>query len=140
MNKRYQGIDHTGDIRVEVWGRDYPELFENASLALVDTLVEIDQVLPKQQVEWSLEAASLETLLVQQLHEIIYQLDANGVIFHNFSIAIEAGPRLRCRAWGEALERERHRFKTELKAVTYHQLKIQRAKDGGYAARLIFDV
>jgi SHS2 domain-containing protein len=140
MNKRYQAIDHTGDIGVEVWGRDYPELFESASLALADTLVEIDQVLPKQQVEWSLEAASMETLLVKQLHEIIYQLDANGLIFHDFSVAIEAGPRLRCRARGEALERVRHRFKTELKAVTYHQLKIRREEGGGYAVRLIFDV
>ena len=49
--------------------------------------------------------------------------------------------RLTAHQWfqGEKLDFKRHRLKTEIKAVTYHQLKVQKVKDT-WQAEVIFDV
>ena len=140
MEKCFRALDHTGDLGVEVWGQDWPSLFENACLALVDSLAEIESIQPLQHQGWLLEAETRETLLVHQLEEILYRMDAEGMVFSKFRIKMPDAQGLICEAWGEPLDRNRHGFKTELKAVTYHELKLWQELDGRCLARIIFDV
>ncbi|MCE9625956.1 MAG: archease [Deltaproteobacteria bacterium] len=140
MNKTYTPIDHTGDLGVEVFGEDWRELFANASWALTDTLVDAARVGMEIEAEWALEADGLESLLVRQLEEILYQMDARGRVYSEFQIEWLEPHALKCRARGEALDRKRHGFKTEIKAVTYHGLKLWREPEGPCRARIIFDV
>lgn len=135
----YKSLEHTGDLGVEVWGDTREELMQNASLALTDTIANVEKIKGRREVEWTLEADSPEELLVKQLQEILYRLDAEGMVFSQFRIS-ERGPNaIQCLAVGEPLDREQHEFKTEIKAVTYHQLKII-YEDHHCKARIIFDV
>ncbi len=140
MQGSYQHLDHTGDLGVEVWGESWEALLHNASAALTDTLVDHSQVEVRQTVNWKLRADSLESLMVRQLEEILFQFDARGMIFAEFRIKKLAETQIECTAEGEPLDREKHHFKTEIKAVTYHQLKITREADNHWKARIIFDV
>jgi len=140
MNKSYRPIDHTGDLGVEVQGGDWRELFANASRALTDTLVEVELVGREIEVDWALQADNFETLLVRQLEEVLFQMDAKGLVFSEFEITLLEPGTLECRARGEPLDRQKHAFKTEIKAVTYHGLKLWRKSDGLCKARIIFDV
>jgi SHS2 domain-containing protein len=106
-------------------------------------------------VEWLVEGETIEELLVGQLQEIVYRLDSEGMVFSEFRIRLAApqlslqlspqlspqpSPQLlQCLAHGEPLDREKHRFKTEVKAVTYHRLFVGEEK-GYWVARVIFDV
>jgi SHS2 domain-containing protein len=135
----YKNLEHTGDIGVEVWGESWEDLLQNCSLALSDTIADLDKIRARQEVVWTLEAESPEELLVKQLQEILYRLDAEGMVFSQFSVHPMGENQIRCVAGGEVLERERHGFKTEIKAVTYHQLKLEKEK-GRWKARIIFDV
>ena len=139
MAKVYRSIDHTGDLGVEVFAEGMAELIRLASLALSDTLVEADRIELRLRREWSLEAESEEGLLVAQLQEILFRMDAEGMVFGKYEIELTSPGRLRCRAAGEPLDRQRHGFKTEIKAVTYHGLRIEE-KAGKKTARIIFDV
>lgn len=139
MEKSFRQLDHTGDLGVEVWGGTWEELFENASLALVELLADPDRILQEGRATWRLEAESREALLVRHLEEILYRMDAQGMVFSQFRIEFPEPGVLACEAWGEPLDRLRHHFKTELKAVTYHGLKLW--EEGGRClARVIFDV
>lgn len=140
MEKCFRALEHTGDLGVEVWGQDWPVLFENACLALVDLLAETETIQPVQHHSWLLEAENRETLLVRQLEEILYRMDAEGMVFSKFRIKMPDAQGLICEAWGEPLDRNRHGFKTELKAVTYHGLKLWQEPEGRCLARIIFDV
>ncbi|MDL1873333.1 archease [Deltaproteobacteria bacterium PRO3] len=139
MEKSYRQLDHTGDLGVEVWGASWEDLFEKASLALVELLADPDRILQEGRATWRLEAETREALLVRHLEEILYRMDAQGMVFSKFRIAFPEPGVLACEAWGEPLDRRRHHFKTELKAVTYHGLKLW--EEGGLCrARVIFDV
>lgn len=137
--KPYRSLDHTADLGVEAWGKSQEELIANTSLALVDTMVDVETIIPKREVEWSIHAENPEALLVNHLQEILFRLDAEGMVFSEFKISHRGLNAIKCLAHGEPLDRERHHFKTELKAVTYHQLKFEEI-DGVWRAQVIFDV
>lgn len=139
MEKKYKNLDHTGDIKIEAYGASPEELVQNASLALTDTIAEVQRILPKQEVEWVITGENLEEMLVGQLQEILYRLDSEGMVFSKFQIDIPEPRNLRCLAYGEPLDRETHGFKTEIKAVTYHRLFVG-LENGRWVARVIFDV
>ena len=44
------------------------------------------------------------------------------------------------RLWGENATARRHTLATEIKAVTYHRLAVERRPDGTYLATVLFDV
>jgi SHS2 domain-containing protein len=46
---------------------------------------------------------------------------------------------LKAVARGDIFDPSRHRFKTEIKAVTYHQVEVKEV-DGKWEGRVIFDV
>ena len=136
----YEPLDHTGDLGWIVRAPSWDALLANASLALSDTLVDLAKVEAKREVKWTLQGSTREALLVRQLEEILFQFDARGMVFSRFEIHLSAPEALSCRAWGEELDRHKHSFKTEIKAVTYHQLKVEEVKDGSWRAQVILDV
>lgn len=139
MEKSYRNLNHTGDIGVEVWGKSREEAIQNASLAMMDTILDVSSVQPKREVEWSINAESPEEMLVGQLQEILFRMDSQGMVFGEFRISLRGLNSIKCLAYGEPLDREKHGFKTELKAVTYHRLFFGEEK-GKWIARVIFDV
>ncbi|HKX12701.1 MAG TPA: archease [bacterium] len=139
MATGYRVIDHTGDLGVEVEAPDFAELIRQASLALTDTLVDLKSVGAGRTARWTVEAGSEEGLLVAQLQEILFRMDAEGMVFSDFKIDPISARSLGCIATGEPLDRERHGFKTEIKAVTYHGLEIE-TREGKKIVRIIFDV
>lgn len=139
MEKPYRNLDHTADMALEVWGESREALLTHASEALTDQMVDLQRVRPLREVEWSVDGESPEALLVGQLQEILYRLDSEGMVFSRFQISLRGLNRIKCLAHGEVLDRERHHFKTEIKAVTYHQLFVGE-EDGRWMARVIFDV
>lgn len=139
MEKYYKNIEHTGDIGVEVWGQSREELVGNASKALTDTIVDVEKILPKREVEWTVEGDTPEDMLVHQLQEILFRLDSEGMVFTKFQISMRGLNSYKCLALGEPLDRERHGFKTEIKAITYHRLKISEDNDQ-WKVQIIFDV
>jgi SHS2 domain-containing protein len=46
---------------------------------------------------------------------------------------------LRGRASGEPYDEQRHELSSAIKAVTWHEAAVERT-DGGYKARIIFDI
>ena len=139
MEKKYKNLDHTGDLKIEAIGDTLEELIEQASLALTDTMVEVSSVLPKQEAEWSITGEALEEILVNHLQEILYRFDTEGMVFSKFQIRFPEARILYCLAYGEPLDREKHGFKTELKAVTYHRLFIGQ-EQGRWVTRVVLDV
>ncbi len=81
----------------------------------------------------------METLLVRLLQEVLYLFDARRFVARRLEIESWKDKRLIGRVWGETFDPERHGFKTEIKAVTYHGLKISKSK-GRWYAELVLDV
>ena len=137
--KRYEIIDHTADIGLRAYGKDLKELFVNAAYGMFSILADLENVQATEQVEIKLEAPNDEELFLSWLSELLYQYNSKKIIFKEFSIDKLTENLISAQAQGENLDLQRHRLKTEIKAVTYHQLKVQKIKDH-WQAEVIFDV
>lgn len=125
---KYEWIDHPADEGFRAYGRTLAEAFENAALALNDIVVNVEEVRPEKAVDVEIEARDREALLFDWLDELLYLLDADGLVFSEFEVSelekIDDGYRLKGTARGEKLDLERHGYGTEVKAITYHMMEI----------------
>jgi protein archease len=139
FQKPYRLIKHTGDLGMEVRGKDLPDLFSRAGWAFFDILVEAKRITPNQERIISVEAPDLEALLVAWLGELLYIFETEQWVFERFSIQHLTPLTLAVQAWGEPFDIKKHKPKQMIKAVTYHQLRIWEEK-GMWRARVIFDL
>lgn len=137
--KRYRRFEHTADIGIEAFGATREELFENAAFGMFDQAIDIQAVQEAREETVEVEAESLEYLLKEWLSELLFRFAGKGRVFRRFKVHEMTDTTLKASAFGEALDPERHGLKTDLKAVTYHQLSVR--KEGKrWKARVIIDV
>jgi SHS2 domain-containing protein len=137
--KGYEYIEHTGDVGIKVYGSTYEALFQNAWRAFFEIITEVERVNPVEKKIVTVESDGIERLLVSWLNEFLYLFDVDGWLFRNCEIQSLTESRVEAVAWGEKFDSDRHEMKTEIKAVTYHQLSIQRKK-GRWETIIIFDI
>ena len=142
----YKFFDHTADIGVEISGRTKKELFANAANALFDVLIENNNSKSKSakktqkwQKTLTVEGADVEDLLINFLREILYIFNGESWVVSNCKITECGNKRLKAQLKGEPFNKKKHSIKTELKAVTYSGLNVEKQKSG-WRARVIFDV
>lgn len=139
VEKGFEVLDHTADIGISVYGADLKELFANAALGLFSLMAELADVKENLQRQLKLSAEDEEGLLVHWLNELIYIFDVEHIIFKRFEIDKLTGSQLTARCFGEQMKPGQHELKREIKAATYHMLRIDEGSDG-YKVKIIFDV
>ncbi len=139
MDKQFEVIEHTADIGIIAYGREPGELMANAARGMTSLMIDPLTVQPALSNKIELQEQDDVTLLVEWLNEIIYALDAEGLIFREFAVAISAGLKLSAVCYGEKLDAARHKLKREIKAATYHNLNIVKLNNV-YSAKIIFDI
>lgn len=112
------------------------ECFENAAYSMFDQMVDIRKVEAKKSVEVKVEGEDLDELLVNFLSELLYVFDARKIVMSEFKVSMK-GNKLTCTAKGERLDLKKHSPKTEVKAVTYHMLKVDVNEP---SATVLFDI
>lgn len=132
-------IDHTGDIGIEVQGKTLPELFRNAAYAFFDIILGKAKVKSTLEETISVSGNDYEQLLVNWLSEFLYLFETKKLIFSNIQVKKLDGKRIEAVAAGEVYNPQTHSIKTEVKAVTYHGLKIEK-KGSIYSTVIIFDI
>jgi len=137
--KRYEIFDHTADLGILIFGRTCEEVFVNGAYALFDLLTDLDKVLETFSYELRIEAGDREELLVRWMNELLFLFENRGYLFKGFSITHLDQISLEAVACGEAFDPSRHERKTEIKAVTYHQVAL-REKEGAWEGKVIFDI
>ena len=135
---QFEIIDHTADAGIVAYGSNLEEAFANAARGMFSLICDIEGLRDKVYREINIEAPDQEALLVGWLNELLYLFDVDKMIFHRFDIMELEQNRLYAKAWGENIDRSRHKLKTEVKAATYHSLKID--KGNGYRVQVILDL
>ena len=135
----YRLLEHTADIRIRIQGRSLKELFQNAVYALTDTLTDVRKVKKKTSKRIRIVAENRELLLVRLLQELLYLFDAKGFLARRLEFIRFDDTMIAARAWGERFSPRKHPPKTEIKAVTYHGLKVEKRRRQ-WVAEIVFDV
>ncbi len=135
----YEPFEHTADIGLRVRGETLPALYENAAAGLMDTMVGLDRIAAKAEQTVHVEANDLEELMVNWLGELLYLFEVEGLVFGELKITNLAPDHLVATVRGESFDPERHPVAADIKAVTYHQLKVEQA-GGEWRVSIVFDV
>jgi len=134
--KKYELIDHTADLMVKAYGGTLEECFANAGYALFDQTVDLTGIRPAETFEVEAPGDGPEDRLYSFLSELLFLEDCDGVILCELEVRF-SGDRVVCKGKGEILDRNRHRIKSEIKAVTYHMLSVDSSEP---SVTVIFDV
>ncbi|UCC94748.1 MAG: archease [Candidatus Omnitrophota bacterium] len=141
MMEDFEFFEHTADVGVRVTGKTLNELFANSSKALFKLLVDSPLKQNKKR-EIQLEAQTLEELLVNWLNELLSIFFAEKFLPLEYNIRIEDNPQsknIRGVILGEEFNPYENKINMEIKAATYHNLRVEHNRDG-YTAEVIFDV
>ncbi len=136
----YQTVDHTADLALLVRARDLPGLMSGAVVAMLSEMFEGyppdggDCITGEIEVE----GLDLESLLVNLLNEVLYRAEVCHRIPASFDALCLNPCRVRARvAWMPVRNLVQVR---EIKAATYHGLKVRSVPGSGWDATIIFDL
>jgi SHS2 domain-containing protein len=137
--KRFEILDHTADIGIIVYGEDLKALFENAGEAFFHLITDMRRVRRRVRRQIEIGKEGLERLMVDWLSELLYLHDVENLLFKEFKVESVGENGLKAIVKGEPFQEGVHVIKTEVKAVTYHQIEV-RKKNGKWRAQIIFDL
>lgn len=139
VEKPFEIIDHTADIGIVAYGADIKQVFANAAIGLFNLMADLDDFKEDIKRELELSAEDVEVLLVEWLNELIYIFDVEHILFKRFEIDKLSNTEIKAKCFGEKIQPGQHKLKREIKAATYHMLRIIK-EDGGYKVQVIFDI
>ncbi len=127
------------DQGIRVWGPDLPEVYRQAALGLASLMVDPTTVGPGREIPVAVEADDPEALLVAWLNELLYLCDAKGLVFSDCAIQSLTETTLSAVVCAEEFDPSRHVAIGQVKAVTYHLLRIAQS-ERGWGASVVVDV
>jgi SHS2 domain-containing protein len=134
----YRELEHTADIGIEITAPTRSALFRRAVLALAALLVEPSNVASAGPRIVDITAGDDVELMHDLLTELLQLFAADGFIWRDAALE-ERGRTLHAVLQGESFDPSRHTPRGEIKAVTYHQMTVEKLANE-WRARIIFDV
>ena len=146
MARHCETFDHTADVGLTAWADSLGELLAALAEGLTDVICVRSRICPAAVRKLDVEAQDPEALAVDFLSKILYIFAVDGFLLAEASVKVLGGGGLgggrtaiSAELAGETYDPNRHEIRTEVKAVTYHQIKI--APEGGrWVGRVILDL
>ena len=135
----FETFEHTADIGLVARGQTLEEVFTHAAEGLVDIMVDPEGLRENTRLEVTVSAPDREALLVAWLNELLYLLDARGLLPRRCRILHLNNTSLTAEIVGEAVDPQRHHVRHMVKAATYHGLRLEQ-ENGQWEARVILDL
>ena len=147
IKKPFEFLEHTADVLVRAYGATIEEALANVALGMFEIMTDTSRVEPKIAVDVRVCGYDLENLVYRWLEELLYYHDVHGYVFSKFEITplsedIVEGDKMICinaRVYGEVFDRDKHEPRTVVKAVTYHNMRIQK-HDHEWSIDVVFDI
>lgn len=127
-------VEHTADWALKVWAPDLSALFALCAEGMYWLMETSLQPGPWVERMVELDAEDTEILLVSFLSELLYFGESEGLGFDKFQVTVGEN-HLSARLSGAEIAEQ----KKEIKAVTYHNLAVQRTAQG-LTVTIVFDV
>ena len=130
----FEEVPHTADWSARIWAEDLPSLFREAARAMNALSGTVIGTEPRVSRTLETEGLDAESLLVAFLSELVYLEEQENLAFDQFDLRV-AGQWLKVAMEGAPIES----VDKAIKAVTYHNLKIERTAEG-LETTIVFDV
>lgn len=133
-------LSHTADVRLQVFGHNREELFQNAMFGLSSILFKdfdkLKKKLPAGFEKLKIEASDINALLVNFLNQVLTQSQINKKVYNRIKFLKFSEIALEAQIFGVVVDH----FDEDVKAVTYHEAKIEQNKRGIFEITLTLDI
>ncbi len=135
----FEIFEHTADVGIRVRAASWEQLFVDAAKGLFSVLLaNPNAIQPLQEMAFTIPGHEYDDLLLDWLCELLYVFSTRRLVFGEFELR-RMPDGIAAQARGEPLDRARHQPHVEIKAITYHGLKVERTEDG-WLAEVIVDI
>jgi SHS2 domain-containing protein len=125
---KFEFLEHTADTFVRAFGRTVEEAYENAALAMFETMTDTNKIAQTHQETVESEAEDQYALLYNWLEALLVKFETEGMLYSKFQIlSWKETPeifKIKAKIWGEKFDPQKHPQKVAVKAVTYHRMMI----------------
>jgi SHS2 domain-containing protein len=135
----YTTIDHTADLGIQVFGADIKDLFSNAGLAMCDLIADTNHRHGLKTYRVSAKGHDWPDLMVAWLRELLYLWAGKERLVRTIDIESISPYIVSARVRCIRFDAGRHSIKHDIKAVTYHQIRVDQTRNG-WESVIIFDV
>ena len=135
----FEVLDHPADIGFRAFGSTLPDLYRASALAMLSSAGDPEAAEPHEERRITVESGDRDSLMVDWLNEVLYWFDGRLFAFREFRVESLADGRIDAVGLGEPRDPERHRARLIVKAVTYHQLRIEE-RGGAWIAEVYLDI
>lgn len=125
---KFKFIEHTADMGIEAYGKDFKETFENAALGMFEIMTDTSKVEEKQRKIIVAKGEDLKSLLYDFLEQFLIIHDAENLIFSRVIINSLENNKIKAEAFGEEFNPGKHTDRTTVKAITYQRMNVTPTK------------
>jgi len=143
---KYKYLPHTADVSFVAYGKDFKEALENAAEALLNIMLDLKRIKKEKVATGTItikeSADGADNLVWYVLQNILTHVDDKKLLAYAFQVdelEQEKGKELKVRGKLLFKKLEKDMFLLEVKAVTPHELTVEKKK-AGYEIRVTVDV
>jgi SHS2 domain-containing protein len=130
---KFEFLEHTADVYVRAFGDKMWDAYENAALAMFETMTDTSKVAPLIEESFEVEAEDQYALLYNWLEALLVKCETEGMLYSKFQVEnwreTPESFKFEAKIWGEKFDPKKHLQKVGVKAITYHLMVIIRETD-----------
>ena len=130
---KFEFLEHTADVFIRAHGKTMEEAYENAALAMFETMTDSEKIVQTQEQTLEVEAEDQYALLYNWLEALLVKFETENMLYSKFQISdwkeTAETFKFKAKVWGEKFYSQKHPQKVAVKAITYHRMVIIREKD-----------
>lgn len=136
----FETFDHTADVGLRIRSSDLNSLFAEAAKALTAVLLgDSADVAQTHKIAVCLEADDPVDLMHDWLAELHFYYETERFVCARAEVVLSDRTGLTATVFGETLDPSRHEIGLEIKAITYHGLKVEESEQG-WLCEVILDL
>jgi len=131
IHQKYEFFDATADIGFWAYGKTLEESFENAALAMFNVITNTETVVENESKIINVESEDLVSLLYDFLEELLFIHEVDLFLLSKFIVTIKKEKfndneiyKVKTIATGEKIDWNKHYRGSEVKAITFHMMKV----------------
>ncbi|MCI5866552.1 MAG: archease [Methanosphaera sp.] len=144
MRNNFKYFDTTADIGVEVEADSLEDAFIKSAQATLNLISDYDKIQPKIEKSLTINAEDEYGLLYDWVTELLINLSCDNYMPADYDVKITQDPEtsqytLKADMLGDIYDTTIYNYKTEVKAITYHLMKVN-MDDNNVHIKFILDL
>lgn len=137
MEKKYEFLEHTADIKFQAFGKSVEDVFKNSALAMFNSMYD-GKVKDKKSFKINVKGKDYESLLYNFLEELLFLFDSENFFVSDIkNIKITNDFKLSAEISGD--DAENYEIHIDIKAITYNEMFVK--KEGNkFISQVVLDV